>query len=407
MNGRDEIKEVEGLKKRTKSRKFVCLLVLLILLLLAGVFYWTRTNPRVRLLMSVLQFSESTLKSEEYLLHDVDVMKLCREYINGEIQVEGTAGVSHLQKVKSSISMDMKANRSFAQKRMGCEMQVDYLWVKAGELDFYGEGETIYLEAPMLGDNIGYAFPTGMNLFMKAPQLTSDINQKWFRQNAKNIIELMGDISIRETKKTIKTQAGKEAEEFVVTIPQGKGKFIWELLGMESPSYDVVCSLYLTKANQMVQMEVESEHVLAGLSLTLYGEHLGNASIFYPLPDEESVRLLLARNAKKKCLDATLIYETNMKKTYEMTSNLSWTRGEEGITLKVKDMQLTCLDKVLAQGFFKGKITPVKELEDPFWGKEERLYKMEVLDWKQIRQDTQSFINQVLAKTSFGSLVQK
>lgn len=395
------------MKKRTKSRRYMWLSVLLILLLLAGGFYVTRTNPRIRLLMSVLHFSESTLKSDEYLLHDVDVMKLCREYINGEIQVEGTVGVSHMQKVKSSISMEMKAKRSFAQKRMGCEMQVDYLWIQAGELDFYGEEETVYLDAPMLGEEVGYAFPTGMNLFMKAPQLTSDISQKWFRQNAKNIVELMGDISIKETKKSIKTQEGKNAEEFIVTIPKGTGKFIWDLLGMEPPSYDVVCSLYLTKANQMVRMELESTHVLPGLSVALYGTHLGNACMSFPLPDEECVQFLLARNVQKKCLDGTLIYETNMGKTYEVTSNMSWTRGEEGITLKVNDIRLTSSDKILAQGFLKGQITPVKELEDIFGGKEERLYGLEALDWKQIRQDTQSFVNQVLEKTSFGSLMQK
>ena len=48
----------------------------------------------------------------------------------------------------------------FAQKRISSKMDMDLLWVDMGELDFYAEDQTVYMEAPLLGDDIGYAFPT-------------------------------------------------------------------------------------------------------------------------------------------------------------------------------------------------------------------------------------------------------
>ena len=59
----------------------------------------------------------------------------------------------------------------------------------------------------------------------------------------------------------------------------------------------------------------------------------------------------------------------------------------------------------MAQGFFKGEVTPLKDAGDVFEGKDERLYGFEVLDWKAIRKDTKGFVNDVLSKTSFGAFV--
>ena len=47
---------------------------------------------------------------------------------------------------------------------------------------------------------------------MKAPDLTSDINQKWFRSNAKNIVQLMGEIEIKKTGKTYTDKDGLKGE---------------------------------------------------------------------------------------------------------------------------------------------------------------------------------------------------
>lgn len=390
--------------KKKKRKGWIILLVCLLLLIGTG-FYQSRTNPRVRMLLSIMKFSESTLKSEDYLLHNIDIMELCRTYINGDTHVVGDAGFSHMKNLASSISMDIDRTRSFASRRMVNKMQMNFLWMKAGEIDVYGENETIYLDAPLLGDDIGYAFPTGIDLFMKAPDLTSDINQKWFRSNAKNIVQLMGEIEIKKTGKTYTDKDGLKGEEFVVTIPKGSGAFVWKLFGMDMPDYDVVYSVYLTKNNQLIRMEVDASHVIDGVSMVMQGKNLGTAYMYYQLPDNEKAVMRMKRNAKEDCLDCTMVYYANTGENIKMKSSISWTKRDKGFSLKINNIHMWSGEEEMAQGFFKGEVTPLKDAGDVFEGKDERLYGFEVLDWKAIRKDTKGFVNDVLSKTSFGAFV--
>lgn len=395
-------------KKAGKKKRRIWIFVLVCFLLLVGAgYYQSRTNPRVRMLISIMKFSESTLKSDDYLLHNIDIMDLCRNYINGETQVVGKASFSHMKKLQSSISMDIDQKRSFSQRRMANRMQMNFLWMKAGEMDLYGENETVYLDAPLLGDNIGYAFPTGIDLFMKAPDLTSDINQKWFHSNAGNIVKLMREINIQETGKTYTDKDGTKGKEFVVTIPKGSGSFVWNLFGMDMPDYDVVCSVYLTNHNRIIRMEVDASHVIDGMSMVMQGQNLGTAYMYYQLPDNEKAVLKMKRNAKEDCLDCTMVYYTNTEKKIKMKSNISWTKLEQGFSIKINNIRLWSGEEEMAQGYFKGEVTPLKDAGDVFAGKEQRLYGFEVLDWKAVRNDTQGFVNDVLSKTSFGAFVEE
>ena len=165
--------------KHKKRNTIIISICVLIAALAVGGFALSRTkNPRIRMLLSIIHFTESTLEDPAYLLYDIDIMELCREYLNADTQIIGTAGFDHMQKVKSSIYMNVDATRSFEQKRVAAHMNLDFIVINAGKMNLYGEKETIYLDAPLLGENVGYAFPTGLNLFPRAPDLTSDINQK-------------------------------------------------------------------------------------------------------------------------------------------------------------------------------------------------------------------------------------
>ena len=64
-------------------------------------------------------------------------------------------------------------------------------------------------------------------------------------------------------------------------------------------------------------------------------------------------------------------------------------------------------DKTMAQGFFTGEVSQLDKKPDVFEGKDEYLYGLEVLDWRQIRDDSEAFVNEVLAKTSMSVLMQE
>ena len=70
------------------------------------------------------------------------------------------------------------------------------------------------------------------------------------------------------------------------------------------------------------------------------------------------------------------------------------------------DLNMSNGDKELARGFFKGQVIPLEEEPEVFEGREDYLYHLQVLDWRKIREDSESFINEVLAKTSMSVLME-
>ena len=397
------------MKTTHKKKKFIILIIILLVvaLLMGGLALRHTKNPRIRMLLSILHFTESTLEDPSYLLYDIDIMELCREYLNADTQITGTAGVDHMQKVKSSIYLNMNATRSFVQKRAAAHMDLDFVVMNAGKMNLYGENETVYLDAPLLGDNVGYAFPTGLNLFPKAPDLTSDIDKTWFRQNAKNIVELMQNISIEETGEVIQDKDGTKSQEFVVTIPQGQGDFVWELLGMEAPDYDVVSSIYLTEDNRLRRISMDLSQKVEGASVVLDGTTMGTCYFYYNLPENERLEVSMVRNPQyKNWIDCEMLYITNKEDRYKVTSNITWNREDKGFSLKINDLIMANGDKELARGFFKGQVMPLEEEPDVFEGREDYLYNLQELDWRKIREDSESFINEVLAKTSMSVLME-
>ena len=398
------------MKTKPKQRNTIIISICVLIAALAvGGFALSRTkNPRIRMLLSIIHFTESTLEDPAYLLYDIDIMELCREYLNADTQITGTAGFDHMQKVKSSIYMNVDATRSFEQKRVAAHMNLDFIVINAGKMNLYGEKETIYLDAPLLGENVGYAFPTGLNLFPRAPDLTSDINQTWFRKNAKNIVSLMQNISMEETGEILQDKDGTISQEYIVTIPKGEGGFVWDLFGMEAPDYDVVSSIYLTKDNRIRRVCMDLSQKVPGASFMLDGVSMGTCYFYYELPENERVEMTMIRNPKyKNWMDCKMVYFTNTGEELTTTSNMTWNRDDKSFSLKVNDLLMMKGDKTMAQGFFTGEVSQLDKKPDVFEGKDEYLYGLEVLDWRQIRDDSEAFVNEVLAKTSMSVLMQE
>lgn len=388
------------MKKRKRDKK-----VILAVTLLLAVALWLGCrgllqNPRVRLLLSVIHFAEKTLGDEEYLACGVDVMQLIRDYLNADTQITGEAGFFHVKALDVSMSAKLTASRSFSQKRFAASAILDVLWIEAGEIDIYAEDETVYLVVPML-DGLANAFPTGVNLFMKMPDLTSDLNKEWFRESASDIVQFLREIEVEETGAVLTDEDGSESEEFVITIHRGSGHFIWELLGMKDPDYDVSVSLYLTGDNCLRRMTLDLSDVLEGATLVIDGKNVGTAVFTYELPDEERLTVTMVRNpAYRRWMDIRAEYETNLSEIYSVSAALKWEAAEDGFSVHVNDVVFSCDGEVLGEAYFTGNVTPCAQMPDVFEGKDTYLYGLEKIDWRSIRADAEGFMNDILDKMS-------
>lgn len=140
----------------------------------------------------------------------------------------------------------------------------------------------------------------------------------------------------------------------------------------------------------------------------LDGVSMGTCYFYYELPENERVEMTMIRNPKyKNWMDCKMVYFTNTGEELTTTSNMTWNRDDKSFSLKVNDLLMTKGDKTMAQGFFTGEVSQLDKKPDVFEGKDEYLYGLEVLDWRKIRDDSEAFVNEVLAKTSMSVLMQE
>ena len=107
-------------------------------------------NPSVRVLASVINFSESTLKSDDYLAYNIDLKDLFRNYTNADVRYSGSAYIKQLKSFPYSISGSIKGERSPEQKKFSCKADLDVLVLNVGKMDLYAKDSSVYLVAPIL-----------------------------------------------------------------------------------------------------------------------------------------------------------------------------------------------------------------------------------------------------------------
>ena len=146
-------------------------------------------------------------------------------------------------------------------------------------------------------------------------------------------------------------------------------------------------------------MEMDLSDVIDGMSMVIDGESVGTCVMTYKLPDEEQAQLTLVRNPKsKRWIDMTGTYTTNTQETYTITAQITWEEAEKGFAMDMKKLVICRDEETLAEGYFKGNVVPAKKLPDVFHGQASYLYSLEELDWREIREDTSSFVQRVLDK---------
>ncbi|MCR5580633.1 MAG: hypothetical protein K6F66_03500 [Pseudobutyrivibrio sp.] len=357
-------------------------------------------NPSVRVLASVINFSESTLNSPDYLAYNIDLKDLFINYANADISYSGSAYIKKVKDFPYSISGSIKGQRSVDQQKFSCKSNLNVLVLNVGELDIYAQDDTIYLVAPLLGD-ISYGFDTGDNLFSKAPTLNSDISREWFHNNKANILNFVRSIDIENTGETYTDEDGTLSYEYEITIPQGEGDFIWELLCMDAPDYDITCSLFLDKWNHTRKIVFDLSHDTKGAYLSIYGKHLGTMELYVPLPDDELVVATIKRDGTTTYTNAytdNITYYASNGDEYAIDYGMLLNYVDNGIKVEATDVTVSKNDTMLAQGYIKGRIRTEEDMGDVFENANADLSDVTVIDWDTIKNDTASFIDDVISK---------
>ena len=357
-------------------------------------------NPSVKILASVVNFSETTLSSPDYLAYNIDLKDLFRNYTNADIEYSGNAYIKKLKGFPYSISGSIEGQRSSVQKKFSCKSNLDVLVLSVGEMEVYAQDETVYLVAPLLG-GISYGFDTGSNLFLNAPNLNNDINHEWFHNNKRNIFDFVRRIEIEKTGAVYFDEDGTECDEFKITIPQGEGDFIWQLLGMDAPDHDINCSLFLDKHNHTRKITFDLSYKTEGAYISILGKNFSTMELYAPLPDNEQVVATIKRNGQSNYTNSfsnNITYTTNLGGTYTADFNVLMNYVDEGIKIEATDVAIKQNTTVLAQGYLKGRIKTKENMGDVFENANADLSNVTIIDWATIKNDTAPFIDDVISQ---------
>ncbi len=357
-------------------------------------------NPSARLLASIINFSESTLNNPDYLAYNIDLKDLFINYTNADIEYSGNAYIKKLEGFPYSINGTIKGQRSTNQKKFSCKSDLDVLVMDVGSVDFYAKDQTVYLSAPILG-GLAYGFDTDSNLFLEAPDLTNDINHEWFHNNKKNIFNFVRNIDIKKTDVVYVDEDGTKCDELKITIPQGEGKFIWDLLGMDIPDHDINCSVFLDKHNHTRNITFDLSYKTKGAYISISGKNFSTIELLSPLPDNEKVVATIKRNGENNYTNSfvnNITYTTNLGKKYSMDFNMLMNFVDDGIKFEATDVTIKNDDLVLAQGYVNGRVATVENMGDVFENAGVDLSDVEVIDWDTIKNDTASFIDDAISQ---------
>ncbi len=357
-------------------------------------------NPRVRLMVSIISFSEKTLSSDDYLAHDIDLKDLFRNYTNSDISYSGNAYIKKVEGFPYSISGSISGKRSSENKQLSCEANMNVLVLNVGELDFYANDQTVYVVAPLLGD-VSFGFDTGVNLFQKGPDFTKNLNREWFHNNKMNIFNFIRSIEVTETGNTFTDTDGATAEEYLVTIPKGEGDFIWKLLNVDAPDHDINFSIYLDKHCQIRKVVFDLSAKNKGATLSIYGDNCNTLELYVPLPNDESACWTIERNGDVRYTNSftnNMTYTTADNDIYTVDFDVLMNFADDSISAEAQNITVKENDSVLLEGYCKGKITKEDDLGDFLSDTDYDLSSINVIDWATIREDTAGFIDDIISQ---------
>lgn len=385
-------------KRMKKGIKALIIILSILAVIIIGSLLFVLFNPRAKFLAATARFATGTLSDPGYIAYELDIMSLLRDYVNGDIEFTGDVIASDIEGFGYTSSAAFHGVRSFDKKQVGVNADAKVLFIDVGQVDAYVKDNTIYAIVPSF-DNLAYSLTTDADLFWKAPMLNGNLDFDWFKDNISNFIEFANDIDIRESGQTLVDEDGTLSTEYLITIPKGKGEFIWNLLGMDIPDHDINLSMYITRGCKMRRISLDIGNVIPDATLTVDGTNMGTVIITKKLPDNESVTVVAKRRGDYRyasCIDMAMAYNTLKGEVYTGDGVLVYEETDNGYDIQVKRLKIYKDKKLIGQMYFNGNVHPTTIDSDPVATATIPLDSIKNYSWEELRDNFQSILDDVM-----------
>ncbi len=388
--------------KNKKYKKLIRILIIVASVIVAGfvAIFIAIQNPRVKFLVATTRFAMETLQDPAYIAYDLDVMGICKDYFNSDTYIEGDVQANSIKGFNYSSGAKVVGQRSFQQKQMATIADAKVLFVNVGKSNVYVKDDTMYLMMPDF-DNLAYSITVNTDLFMKAPEFTANLDLNWFKENSSNILEITKQMDIEDTGEHYVGEDGTKSRKYRMTIPQGCGQFIWQLLGMEEPDYDIVIDLFLTDSCKINRMEIDLNHTIENAKLVMDGARMNKCIYIKNLPDNEVFQLTFTRKDNytfTNYMEVDMRYDTLSGDKITGNGYITWKKNEldaDGYALEMNKWTLCKNDEIQGVMHFKGNVKPSHFDYDLLRDTPVPLDKAKNLKWEELRDDMEGFMEDV------------
>lgn len=388
------MKEKKPMKKGIKA--LIIIACILAAIIVSGTVF-VMLNPRAKFLAGITRFAVEELNNSNFIGYNLDVMELCRDYVNGDIEFNGDLIASDIEGFGYTSSAIIHGVRSFDKKQMSVKADAKVLFIDVGEVDVYAVDKTMYMIVPSL-ENLAYSLTTDADLYAKAPMLNGNLDPSWFRENMSNFIEFANDIDIEESGEKLVDEDGTVSYEYLIKIPKGKGEFIWHLLGMEAPDEDMGLSMYITRGCKIRRISVDIDSIIPDASAIVDGVHMGNVILTMKLPDNEKATVTLVKRGDylySNCIDVAFQYDTKDGNIYTGNGVIVYGKNDNGYDIQVKRLKAYKDEALIGQAYINGRVTTTNIDYEPTSDAPIPLDSIKNYEWEELRDNMDQFLKDV------------
>lgn len=381
-----------------KGIKILITILSILVALIIGSIVFILVNPRAKFLAGTTRFAIETLPDSYFIIYNLDLMEIFRDYMDGDIEFSGDVIAGDIEGFGYTSSAKVHGVRSFDMKELGGVADAKVLFLDVGEVDIYARDKTMYMVVPSF-DNLAYSLTTNTDLFWKAPQLNGNLDIEWFTSNAGNFIEFANDMDIEKSGNVLIDEDGTKSDEYLITIPEGKGEFIWELLGMDIPDHDINLSMYITRGCKFRRITIDIGNIVENTVLTVDGLSMGTVITETALPDNEKLTVHMTRRGDylyASYIDVDFEYDTKDGIKYTGNGVLAYDKTDNGYDIQVKRFKCYKGESLLGQFYFDGNVHTTKVEVPPTSTATIPLESIKNYEWEELRDNFQGFVDDVM-----------
>ena len=383
------------MKKRTK----VLIVILAILVVtFIGSLIFVVVSPRAKFLASQVRVATESLGDPHFIIYNLDIMDVCRNYLNGDIEFEGDVIAGDIKGFGYTSSAKVHGVRCPKKRELGATAQAKVLFLDVGEVDVFAKDETVYMIVPSF-DNLAYSLDTGVDLFMRAPDLNGNLSVDWFVSNIGNFIDFANSITFDKTGEVLEDEDGTVSDEYKITIPVGEGKFIWDLLGYDMPEDDITFSMYISKMCKIRRIVVDISKFVDDTVVTVDGFALGTVIVESELPDNEHLTITATRRGDylyASYIDFSFVYNTKDGNVYSGDGVFSYEKVDDGYDIQIKRLKAYKDGSLIGQVYFDGNVHPTTVQTNPTQSATVPLDSIKKYEWVELRDNAQAVIDDIM-----------